>query len=207
MAQMVELKAEKRAATGSAAARRLRKSEIIPGILYGGGQPPQNIAIARRLVWRQVETGHFLSTVYTLDLEGEKINVIPRDVQLDRVRDFPLHVDFMRISASSRIDVDVAVHFIDEDKSPGLKRGGVLNIVRHAIELTCPADAIPEAIEISLAGLDIGDSVHISSVALPANVVPTITDRDFTIATIAASSAMKPESQEEAGSAVEGGSE
>jgi large subunit ribosomal protein L25 len=207
MADMVELKAEKRATTGSAAARQMRKSEIIPAIIYGGSEAPQNISIARRSVWRQVETGHFLSTVYMLDLEGEKIRVIPRDVQLDPVRDFPLHVDFMRVSASSRLDVEVMVHFVDEDKSPGLKRGGVLNIVRHEIELTCPADAIPESIEVSLAGLDIGDSVHISAVKLPANAVPTITDRDFTIATIASSSAMKPEAQEEVATTEEGGSE
>jgi large subunit ribosomal protein L25 len=207
MAEMVELKAEKRATTGSAAAKQMRKGEIIPAIIYGGGEAPQNISIARRLVWRQVETGHFLSTVYMLDVDGEKIRVIPRDVQLDRVRDFPLHVDFMRVSASSRIDVEVMVHFIDEDKSPGLKRGGVLNIVRHAIELTCPADAIPASIEVSLDGLDIGDSVHISAVTLPANVVPTITDRDFTIASIASSSAMKPETTEEAAPEEEAGSE
>ena len=104
----------------------------------------QNISVERKAVFRQLETGHFLSTVYMLDLDGEKIRVIPRDVQLDPVRDFPLHVDFMRVSKSSRIDVEVSVQFLDEEKSPGLKRGGVLNIVRHTIELSCPADAIPE---------------------------------------------------------------
>jgi large subunit ribosomal protein L25 len=142
-----------------------------------------------------------------LDLDGKKVRVIPRDVQLDVVRDFPLHVDFMRVSKSSRIDVEVSVEFLDEDKSPGLKRGGVLNIVRHTIELNCPADAIPQSIEFSLAGLDIGDSIHISAVTLPANVTSTITDRDFTIATIAASSAMKPEEEEGVASGEEGGSE
>lgn len=196
MADLVELKAEDRTTTGSAAAREMRKREMIPAIIYGGNQPTKNISIARKLVWRQVETGHFLSTVYMLDIGGEKTRVIPRDVQLDPVRDFPLHVDFMRVSKSARIDVEVSVHFIDEDKSPGLKRGGVLNIVRHAIELTCPADAIPESIQVSLAGLDIGDAVHISAINLAANVIPTITDRDFTIATIASSSAMKPEVEE-----------
>jgi large subunit ribosomal protein L25 len=195
MADLVELKAEDRTTTGSAAAKVMRKREMIPAIIYGGNQPPQNIAIARKLVWRQVETGHFLSTVYMLDIGGEKTRVIPRDVQLDPVRDFPLHVDFMRVSKSSRIDVEVPVHFLDEEKSPGLKRGGVLNIVRHTIELTCPADAIPESIEVSLAGLNIGDSVHISAISLPANAVPTI-DRDFTIASIASSAAMKPETEE-----------
>lgn len=196
MAEMLELRASKRDTTGSTAARKMRKDEIIPGIVYGGDKQPQSIAIERKLVWRQLETGHFLSTVYMLDLDGEKIRVIPRDIQLDPVRDFPLHVDFLRVSKSSRIDVEVMVHFTDEEKSPGLKRGGVLNIVRHTVELSCPADAIPESIEISLAGLDIGDSIHISAVALPANVTPTIADRDFTIATIATSSAMKPEAEE-----------
>lgn len=207
MAEMVELKAAKRDTKGSAAAKVLRKQERIPGIVYGGGGEPQNIAIERKAVWRQLETGHFLSTVYMLDVDGEKIRVIPRDIQLDPVRDFPLHVDFMRVGKSSLIDVEVTVHFLDEEKSPGLKRGGVLNIVRHAVELTCPADAIPESIEISLAGLDIGDSIHISSVTLPANIVPTITDRDFTIATIAASSAMKPDAGDGVASGEEGGSE
>jgi large subunit ribosomal protein L25 len=207
MAEMVELKAEKRDTLGSAAAKILRKQELIPGIVYGGGGEPQNITIARKAVWRQLETGHFLSTVYMLDVGGEKIRVIPRDIQLDPVRDFPLHVDFMRVSKTSRIDVEVTVHFLDEEKSPGLKRGGVLNIVRHEVELSCPADSIPESIEISLAGLDIGDSVHISSVKLPAGIVPTITDRDFTIATIAASSAMKPDTGEGVASGEEGGSE
>ncbi len=196
MADMVELKATNRTTTGSPAAQKMRKQEIIPGIVYGGNKDPQNIAIERKMVWRQLETGHFLSTVYMLDVEGEKIRVIPRAIQLDPVRDFPLHVDFMRVSKSSRIDVEVMVVFTDEEKSPGLKRGGTLNVVRHTVELSCPADAIPESIEFSLAGLDIGDAIHISAVTLPANVTPTITDRDFTIGTIVASSAMKPEEDE-----------
>jgi large subunit ribosomal protein L25 len=196
MAEMLELRATNRDTTGSTAARKMRKDEIIPAIVYGGTKGPQSIAIERKMVWRQLETGHFLSTVYMLDIEGEKTRVIPRAIQLDPVRDFPLHVDFLRVSKSSRIDVEVMVQFTDEEKSPGLKRGGVLNIVRHTVELSCPADAIPESIEISLEGLDIGDSVHISAVALPASVTPTIADRDFTIATIVTSSAMKPEAEE-----------
>ena len=206
MAEMVEMKAARRDTTGSAAARKMRKAELVPAILYGGNEDAMNITVERKAVWRQLETGHFLSTVYMLDLDGKKVRVIPRDIQLDVVRDFPLHVDFMRVSKSSRIDVEVLVHFVDEDKSPGLKRGGALNIVRHTVELSCPADAIPASIEFSLAGLDIGDSIHISAVTLPANVTSTITDRDFTIATIAASSAMKPE-EEGVASTEEGGSE
>ena len=196
MAELVEMKAALRDNTGSAAARKMRKQELVPAIVYGGNKDAQNISVERKAVWRQLETGHFLSTIYMLDLDGEKVRVIPRDIQLDPVRDFPLHVDFMRVSKSSRIDVEVSVEFLDEEKSPGLKRGGVLNIVRHTIELSCPADAIPQSIEFSLAGLDIGDSIHISAVTLPEGVTPTITDRDFTVATIASSSAMKPEEDE-----------
>lgn len=191
MSQMVELKAEERAAGGSAAAKKLRKVNSIPGIVYGGSKEPQLISLQRKDLWKQVETGHFMSTVYTLDIGGKKERVIPREVQLDPVRDFLVHVDFMRVSKTSRIDVEVPVRFIDEAKSPGMKRGGALNIVRHTIELSCPADSIPEEIEISLDGCDIGDSIHISAVKLPANVTPTIQDRDFTIATIASSSGMR----------------
>lgn len=198
MSEMVELKAEERTATGSGASKKMRKMNSIPGIIYGGTKKPQMITVERRALWKQVETGHFLSTVYMLDINGKKERVIPRDVQLDPVRDFLMHVDFMRVSKSSRIDVEVPVQFIDEERSPGLKRGGTLNIVRHEIELNCAADAIPDTIEISLDGYDIGDSVHISAVKLPENAVPTIQDRDFTIATIASSSALKSEDEDEA---------
>jgi large subunit ribosomal protein L25 len=196
MATMVELKATSREATGKAANRAIRKDGRVPAIVYGAGQEPQSVAVEYKEVFKQVQTGHFLSTVYMLDLEGKKVRVIPRDVQLHPVRDFPVHVDFLRISRTSRLDVEVAVNFINEADAPGLKRGGVLNIVRHEIELSCPADAIPERIEIDLTGLEIGDSIHISAVKLPENVTPTITDRDFTIATIVTSSAMRPEEEE-----------
>jgi large subunit ribosomal protein L25 len=196
MAEMVELKASSREGTGKAANRTIRKEGRVPGIIYGDKQPPQNVTLEYKEIFKQVQTGHFLSTVYMLDLEGSKVRVIPKDVQLHPVRDFPIHVDFLRISKDARVEVEVPVHFIGEAESPGLKRGGVLNIVRHQVELSCPADAIPETIEVNLAGLDIGDSVHISSVALPNNVTPTIADRDFTIATIVGSSAMKPEEPE-----------
>jgi large subunit ribosomal protein L25 len=201
MSEMVELKAEERTATGSEAAKKLRMLNSIPGIIYGGNKKPQMISLERKDLWKQVETGHFLSTVYTLDIGGKKERVIPREVQLDPVRDFLVHVDFLRVSKTSRIDVEVPVRFVDEAKSPGLKRGGALNIVRHQIELSCPAESIPEEIEISLAGCDIGDSIHISAVKLPANVTPTIQDRDFTIVTIASSSGMR--SDEDAAQAAE----
>lgn len=198
MSQMVELKAAPRDANGKAAAKILRKQGNLPATVYGGGEDPQNVTVEFKQISMQLHTGHFLSTVYMLNMDGKKIRVIPRDIQLDPVRDFPLHVDFMRVSAKSRIDVEVAVHFINDQASPGIKRGGVLNVVRHEVELSCPADAIPETIEIDLTGLDIGDSIHISSVKLPANVEPTI-DRDFTIATIAGSAASKSDDGTEGG--------
>ena len=196
MAEMVELKASNREGTGKAANRVIRKEGRVPGIVYGDNQEPQNVTVEYKEVFKQVQTGHFLSTVYMLDVDGKKIRVIPKDVQLHPVRDFPMHVDFLRISKSSRVDVEVTVNFVNEAGSPGLKRGGVLNIVRHTVELSCPADSIPESIEVDLAGLEIGDAVHISAVKLPKNVTPTIADRDFTIATIVGSSAMKPEDAE-----------
>jgi large subunit ribosomal protein L25 len=198
MADMVELKAEVKTATGSSAAQAMRREHRIPAVIYGGAKDPEMVTLERKELWKQVNTGHFMSTVYMLDIGGRKERVIPRDLQLDPVRDFLVHVDFMRVSKSSRIDVEIPVHFVDEDKSPGLKRGGTLNIVRHTVELSCPADGIPESIEFSVAGLDIGDSIHISAVKLPSGVTPTITDRDFTVATIAASSGMKSDESEAA---------
>ena len=192
MAELIELKATAREATGKLANRALRKQKMVPGVVYGGGQRPSNVTLEYRNLWQHYQTGSFLSTVYMLDVDGKKERVIPREVQVDPVRDFPIHVDFMRVSRTSRIDVEVPVQFINEEASPGLKRGGVLNIVRHTIEFSCPADAIPEKITIDLAGLDIGDSVHISAVKLPEGITPTI-DRDFTIATIAGAAAAKSE--------------
>ncbi len=198
MAELTELKATAREGTGKLANRALRAQKMVPGVVYGGEKKPANVALDYKNVWLNYQTGHFLSTVYLLDVDGKKERVIPREVQVDPVRDFPIHVDFMRVSASSRIDVDVPVQFVNDDASPGLKRGGVLNIVRPTIEFSCPADSIPEKITVDLTGLDIGDSVHISAVTLPAGITPTITDRDFTIATIAGAAAARPESETEA---------
>ena len=198
MAELTELKATAREGTGKLANRALRAQKMVPGVVYGGEQGPANVALEYRNLWLHYQTGHFLSTVYMLDVDGKKERVIPREVQVDPVRDFPIHVDFMRVSRSSRIDVDVPVQFINDDASPGLKRGGVLNVVRHTIEFSCAADSIPEKITVDLTGLNIGDSVHISAVKLPAGVTPTISDRDFTIATIAGAAAARPESETEA---------
>jgi large subunit ribosomal protein L25 len=198
MAELIELKAAAREGTGKMANRVLRAQKKVPAIIYGGESDPEMVALEYKAVWQHYQTGHFLSTVYLLDIDGKKERVIPRDVQVDPVRDFPIHVDFMRVSKSSRIDVAIPVHFINEEASPGLKRGGVLNIVRHEIECSCPADGIPESITVDLTGLNIGDSVHIHSIKLPAGVTPVVHERDFTIASVAGSAALKPEATEEA---------
>ncbi|ODS00176.1 50S ribosomal protein L25/general stress protein Ctc [Methyloceanibacter methanicus] len=185
MAEAIELKAWTRGRTGTGGARAVRREGRIPGIIYGGNDEPLNIALETKEVSKQIQTGHFQSTVYMIDMDGTKIRAIPRDVQVDPVRDFPIHVDFLRLAKNASVDVDVPVHFLNEAASPGLKRGGILNVVRHEITLVCPADRIPDSIEIDLTGMEIGDSIHISSVSLPEGAVPSITDRDFTIATIA----------------------
>jgi large subunit ribosomal protein L25 len=201
MAEAIELKAWSRGRTGTGGARAIRREGRIPGIVYGGKDAPLNISLETKEVSKQIKTGHFQSTVYMLDMDGTKIRAIPRDLQVDPVQDFPIHVDFMRLAKDAVVDVDVPVHFLNDGASPGLKRGGVLNIVRHEIALRCPADSIPESIEIDLTGTEIGDSIHISAVKLPEGTTPTITDRDFTVATIAgrgAEETAEEESVEEA---------
>jgi large subunit ribosomal protein L25 len=185
MAQSTELKATVRARVGKGAARSMRRSGQVPGVIYGGKMPAEAILVPFTDVWKHVQTGRFLATVFDIDLDGVKQQVIPRDVQLDPVKDFVIHVDFQRIAKGAVIRVGIPVVFLNHEKSPGLKRGGVLNVVRHEIEVFCPADNIPQKIEVNLEGLEIGDSVHISSVTLPESTKPTIQDRDFTIATIA----------------------
>ena len=184
MAEAIELKAWARQRTGTGGARQVRRDGRVPGIVYGDKQEPQNIALESRAITKQIQTGHFQSTIFMLDVDGAKTRVIPRGVQLDPVRDFPIHVDFMRLGKDALVSVDVPVHFLNDAASPGLKRGGVLNVVRHDIPVRCPADKIPEYFEVDLTGLEIGDSIHISAITLPEGVTPTITDRDFTVATI-----------------------
>jgi large subunit ribosomal protein L25 len=197
MAEAIELKAWARQSTGKGGARQVRRDGRLPGIVYGADEAPQTIALESKAISKQIQTGHFQSTVFMLDLDGTKTRVIPRDVQLDPVRDFPIHVDFMRLSKDALVSVDVPVHFLNELISPGLKRGGVLNVVRHDIPVRCPADKIPNAFEIDLKGLEIGDSIHISSIPMPDGVTPAITDRDFTIATIVGRTAEEATGEEE----------
>lgn len=180
-----ELTAEARETVGKGSARAVRRNGKVPAVIYGDKQPPLAIALTYKDIYYKIHGGGFLTTLATIDVGGKKIQVLPKDYQLDPVKDFPVHVDFLRVSKDTEVNVDVPVHFINEDKSPGLKRGGALNIVRHNVEFHCPANAIPEFITVDLAGADIGDSIHISAVKLPAGVKPVISDRDFTIATIA----------------------
>jgi large subunit ribosomal protein L25 len=186
-----ELKAEAREKVGKGSARETRRNGKVPAVIYGDKQPPLAIALPYKELYYKIHGGGFMTTIATIDVDGKKIQVLPKDYQLDPIRDFPMHVDFLRIGKDTVVTVEIPVHFINEEKSPGIKRGGVLNVVRHEVEFTVPANAIPEFITLDLAGTDIGDSLHISAVKLPAGVKPTISDRDFTIATIASSSAMK----------------
>jgi large subunit ribosomal protein L25 len=185
MAQVSEVKAAVRTRAGTGGAREVRREAAVPAVVYGDGGLPQNIALPSNELVNLMNRGRFLSTVIVLDVEGAKTRVIPREVQLHPVNGKLVHVDFQRVSPGSRIRVSVPVRFVHEALSPGLKRGGVLNIVRHEVEVTCPADTIPEVFEFSLEGLEIGRSIHISAITLPPDVKPTIQGRDFTVATIA----------------------
>jgi large subunit ribosomal protein L25 len=185
MAQVSEIKAHVRARAGTGGARATRREAKVPAVVYGDGRAPENVALASNELVNVINRGRFLSSLIDLEIDGSKVRVIPRELQTDPVSDKPLHVDFQRVSPGSRIRVNVPVRFVNEASSPGLKRGGVLNIVRHEIEVTCPAEAIPDHFEFSLEGLDIGRSVHISAITLPEGVNTTIQNRDFTVATIA----------------------
>jgi large subunit ribosomal protein L25 len=193
-----ELKAEAREQVGKGSARAVRRNGKVPAVIYGEKQPPLAIALSYKEIFYKIHGGGFLTTVATIDVDGKKIQVLPKDYQLDPVKDFPLHVDFLRVGKDTVVNVNVPVHFINEEKSPGIKRGGVLNVVRHEVEFHCPANAIPDYITVDLSGAEIGDSIHISAVTLPAGVKPVISDRDFTIATIAGTAAAKPETDEAA---------
>ena len=188
-----ELKAEAREQVGKGSARAVRRDGKVPAVIYGDKQPPLAIALSYKEIYYKIHGGGFLTTVATIDVDGKKIQVLPKDYQLDPIRDFPMHVDFLRVGKDTEVNVEVPVHFINHEQSPGLKRGGALNVVRHEVEFHCPANAIPEFITVDLAGADIGDSIHISAVKLPAGVKPVIADRDFTIATIAGSAAARSE--------------
>jgi len=188
MSDNLKLVAEPKERAGKGAARAARRAGRVPAVIYGDKQPPEMITLDPRDLHRQIQGGAFFSTLVDLDVGGKTSRVLARDLQLHPVTDRPLHVDFLRVSALTKISVEVPVHFLNEDKCKGLTRGGLLNIVRHEVEVRCRADDIPHGFDIDLGslGLDIGDSIHASALALPEGVELAITDRDFTIATIAA---------------------
>jgi len=202
---MSNIKAIKRENTSSGSNNKLRSKGLIPAILYGGKEANQNISIEKKDLKNLIDSETFLSKVLELDVEGKKQKVIPRDVAFNVVSEEPIHIDFMRIVSGKKIILEIPVKFINHPDSPGLKRGGVLNIVRRKVELRCPAENIPNEIIIDLTGTDIGTSIKISSVKLQENVEPTITDRDFVIATVASPTVMKePEKPAEEEQAAEG---
>ena len=201
---MSNLKAIKRETVSSGSNNKLRATGFIPAILYGGKDPNQKISIEKKAIRDIVKSDNFLSKVLELDIEGKKEKVLPRDVAYHVVSEEPIHIDFMRIVSGKKIVLEIPVKFINHPASPGLKRGGVLNIVRRTVELKCPAESIPDDITIDLAGTDIGTSLKISSVKLGDNIIPTITDRDFVIATVAAPTIIKEPEKPAEGEAVEG---
>ena len=188
---MNNLKALKREKLTSGSNNKLRANGFIPAILYGGKDPNQNISVSKKELSSIINSDTFLSKVLEIELEGKKEKVIPRDVSYNVISEEPVHIDFMRIVSGKKIILEIPVKFINHPDSPGLKRGGVLNIVRRKVELKCPAESIPDEIVVDLAGTDIGTSIKISSVKLPESVMPTITDRDFVVATVAAPTIIK----------------
>ncbi|MBU0864225.1 MAG: 50S ribosomal protein L25/general stress protein Ctc [Alphaproteobacteria bacterium] len=204
MSDQLVLSAETRDRGGKGASRELRRNGRVPAVVYGGKEEPLMIHVEEKLLMKQLMTGHFMNSVVMIDVGGKQIRTLPKDVAFHPVKDRPIHADFLRISKDSKVQVAVPVVFINEEASPGLKRGGVLNIVRHELELICDADKMPDDIEIDVTGYDVGDSIHISAVTLPKGSESAITDRDFTIATIVAPSAMK---SSEGDTTVDGGEE
>jgi len=195
--QIQELLATARPRVGKGAARATRREGSVPAVIYGDKKTPEPIALNFNDLLRLIRHGQFMSSVFDIKLDGQSIRALPRDIQFHPVKDTPLHVDFQRVGGDGRIRVSVPIELINEDKSPGMRRGGVLNIVRHDVEIFCPAEQIPDSIQIDLDGADIGTSIHISSVKLPDAVEPTITDRDFTIVTLAGSAAAKSDADGE----------
>lgn len=193
MSEALTLPAETRERAGKGASRVLRREGRVPAVIYGGKEEPLSIHIEEKELARQLGTGHFFNSIVELEVGGKKVRTLPKDVAFHPVTERPLHADFLRVSKNATVTVNVPVVFANEEASPGLKRGGVLNVVRHELELVCDANRIPDNIEIDVTGLDVGDSIHISTVSLPKGSSSAITDRDFTIATIVAPSALKSE--------------
>ncbi len=198
MSGEVIVKAQSRKAGRKGPARALRRAGRVPGILYGGADAPCPIELDAAQLGKYLRLAGFMNSLCLIEMEGRKIRAIPRALQRDPLRGQPVHIDFLRLGAGAEVDVEVPVRFVNEEDSPGLRRGGVLNIVRRAVGLVCPAEAIPESLAADLSGLEIGDSIHISHIKLPEGVRPTITGRDFTVATLVAPAARRGKEDAEA---------
>ena len=198
MSEQLTLPAETRDRAGKGASRALRRDGRVPAVVYGDKQEPLSIHVEEKLLAKMLSTGHFMNSVVMIEVGGKPNRTLPKAVDFHPVTSRPIHVDFLRIGEHSKVTVAIPVRFDNEEASPGLKRGGVLNVVQHEIELICDASEIPDELHIDLTGLEIGDSIHISQVTLPKGAKPAIDDRDFTVATVVAPSAMKSEEGEEA---------
>ena len=198
MSEQLTLPAEARERAGKGASRALRRDGRVPAVIYGEKKEPLSIHVEEKLLTKMLHTGHFMNSVIMIDVGGKAARTLPKAVDFHPVSSRPIHVDFLRIGEHTKVTVAVPVRFDNEEASPGLKRGGVLNVVQHEIELVCDAAHIPEELHIDLTGLEIGDAIHISQVKLPEGVKPAIDDRDFTVATVVAPSAMKAEEEEAA---------
>jgi len=198
MSEQLTLPAEARDRAGKGASRALRREGRVPAVVYGEKQEPLSIHVEEKLLSKMLSTGHFMNSVVMVDFQGKPQRTLPKAVDFHPVTSRPIHVDFLRISEHTKVHVGVPMRFDNEEQSPGLKKGGVLNVVVHELEIVCDAASIPNEIHISLDGLEIGDSIHISDVRLPDGVEPANKDEDFTVATIVAPSAMKAEEEETA---------
>jgi large subunit ribosomal protein L25 len=203
MSEVLDLVAEVRERAGKGASRAIRREGRVPAVIHGEKQEPTSIHIEEKILMKALHTGHFFNSVVMLDVAGKKVRTLPKDVQFHPVTDRPLHADFLRIGEHSKVSVNVPVHFRDEELSPGIKRGGVLNIVIHDLGLSVDAAEIPDEIVVSLKGLDVGENIHLSQIALPKGAT-ALDHEDITIATIVAPSALKSAEGEEAAAGGEG---
>lgn len=187
-----------RTSSGTGAARATRREGLVPGIVYGNNKEPQLVSLDPRVLVREMYKPGFFSRLFTISLEGKEESVLAKDIQLHPVSDAPIHVDFQRVSKTAKIHVNIPIIFINEDKSPGVKKGGIVNVVNHSLEVICPAGSIPEQFTVDLAGMDINQAVHIEDLKLPAGVVAAHADRDHTIATIVGKAGSKSDAADEA---------
>ncbi len=197
MSDIIHLNAEPRDLNGKGSVRALRNAGKIPAVIYGDKKASLPVSLERKDITKVYNSGRIMATLLEVEVEGKASRVIARDIQLDPVKDIILHADFLRVGQGTKIAVEVQVNFLNEETCPGLKQGGVLNVVRYKVELLCPAESIPEFIELDLTEAEIGTSLHISDIQLPEGIIPTITDRDFTVATIAAPAGLTDDIEDE----------